>query len=66
MTTSPGFRDLRVYQLAFRLATEIFNDSKLFPHEEKYSLTDQVRHASRSVAEILERDLARSNIPKCL
>ncbi len=56
MSTSHGFRDLRVYQLAFKLATEIFNDSKLFPHEERYSLTNQVRRASRSVvANIGER-----------
>jgi four helix bundle protein len=48
--TSQGFRDLRVYQLAFRLAMEIFHLSKGFPKEEKYSLTDQIRRASRSVA----------------
>jgi four helix bundle protein len=45
-----GFRDLKVYQLAYRLAMEIFQDSKHFPLEEKYSLTDQIRRASRSVA----------------
>ena len=48
--TSQGFRDLKVYQLAFRLAMEIFHLSKGFPKEEKYSLTDQIRRASRSVA----------------
>ena len=48
--TSQGFRDLKVYQLAFRLAMEIFKLSKGFPKEEKYSLTDQIRRASRSVA----------------
>lgn len=54
MTTSHGFRDLRVDQLAFTLATEIFKESKHFPLEERYSLTDQVRRASRSVANIGE------------
>jgi four helix bundle protein len=49
MPTSPGFRGLHVYQLAFKLAMEIFNESKKFPPEEKYSLTDQIRRASRSV-----------------
>lgn len=44
-----GFRDLKVYQLAYRLAMEIFQLSKTFPKEEKYSLTDQVRRSSRSV-----------------
>ncbi len=42
-------RDLKVYQLAFEVAMEIFELSKAFPSEEKYSLTDQIRRASRSV-----------------
>lgn len=49
MPTSRGFRGLKVYQLAFRLAMEIFHESKRFPIEERYSLTDQMRRASRSV-----------------
>lgn len=64
MSTSHGFRDLRVYQLAFELATEIFNDSKLFPHEEKYSLTDQVRRASRSVAANIGEGYRKKQYPK--
>jgi four helix bundle protein len=42
-------RDLEVYQLAFDLAMKIFELSKSFPKEERYSLTDQVRRSSRSV-----------------
>src|SRR5947207_5062239 len=45
-----GHRDLRVYQLAYRLAMEVFNLSKSFPREEVYSLTNQIRRSSRSVA----------------
>ena len=41
--------DLEVYQLAFDTAMKIFELSKNFPPEEKYSLTDQIRRASRSV-----------------
>ena len=41
--------DLEVYQLAFKLAMRVFEVSKAFPREETYSLTDQVRRASRSV-----------------
>ena len=44
-----GFRDLKVYQLAYNLAGEIFDVSRTFPKEEQYSLTDQIRRASRSV-----------------
>lgn len=43
------FRDLTVYKKAFALAMEVFEISKKFPPEEKYSLTDQVRRSSRSV-----------------
>jgi len=39
----------KVYRLAFELAMEIFEISKKFPKEERYSLTDQVRRSSRSV-----------------
>ncbi len=42
-------QDTKVYQLAFELAMEIFEVSKKFSAEEKYSLTDQVRRSSRSV-----------------
>jgi len=45
-----GHRDLKVFQLAYKLAMEIFNESKSFPKEERYSLTDQIRRSSRSVA----------------
>ncbi len=42
-------KDLEVYKLAYEQAMEIFVLTKDFPKEEKYSLTDQVRRASRSV-----------------
>lgn len=44
------FKDLTVYKKAFELAMEIFEISKSFPREETYSLTDQIRRSSRSVA----------------
>jgi len=42
-------RDLEVYRLAFDAAMRIFELTKRFPKEETYSLTDQIRRASRSV-----------------
>ena len=45
-----GHRDLKVFQLASRLAMEIFHLTKHFPREERYSLTDQIRRSSRSIA----------------
>ena len=43
-------RELDVYRLAFETAMEIFEISKIFPQEEKYSLTDQIRRSSRAVS----------------
>jgi len=45
-----SYRDLRVYQAAMDAAMDIFQLSKSFPAEEKYSLTDQMRRSSRSVS----------------
>lgn len=42
-------RDLEAYKLAFNCAMEIFEITKAFPSEEKYSLADQIRRSSRSV-----------------
>lgn len=44
-----SFKDLIVYQKAFRLAMEIFHITKNFPKEEKYGLVIQIRKSSRSV-----------------
>ena len=43
------FRDLIVYKKAFQLVMEIFQMTKTFPKEEKFSLIDQIRRSSRSV-----------------
>ena len=42
-------KDLKVYQMAYQLAMEIFEITKKFPKAEAYSLTDQMRRSSRSV-----------------
>lgn len=43
------FRDLEVYQNALATGLRVYEQSKRFPPEEKYSLTDQIRRSSRSV-----------------
>src|SRR2546428_12696357 len=45
-----GHRDLKVYQLAYKLAMEVFSETKTFPPDERFSLTSQIRRSSRSVA----------------
>jgi four helix bundle protein len=42
-------QDLDVYRRAFDAAMAIFQQSKTFPKEEQYALTDQIRRSSRSV-----------------
>jgi four helix bundle protein len=42
--------DLEVYRKSFDVAMEVFDLSKRFPRKETYSLTDQIRRASRSVS----------------
>jgi len=49
MTNIRSFRELKVWKQAMNLAMEIFEITKGFPTEEKYSLTDQIRRSSRSV-----------------
>jgi four helix bundle protein len=43
------YKDLRVYKGAMEAAMEIFELTKQFPPEEKYSMADQIRRFSRSV-----------------
>jgi four helix bundle protein len=64
MASSQGFRDLRVYQLAFELAMEIFSLSKSFPQEERFSLTDQIRRSSRSVSANIAEGYCKKQYPK--
>ncbi len=59
-----GHRDLKVFQLAYKLAMDIFNLSKSFPKDEKYSLTDQIRRSSRSVAANIAEGFRKRQYPK--
>jgi four helix bundle protein len=43
-------KELAVWQDALDAAMDIFHMTKTFPAEEKYSLVDQIRRSSRSVA----------------
>ena len=58
-----GYRDLKVYQRAFSLAMEIFDLSKKFPHEERYSMTSQIRRSSRSVAANIAEGFRKRQYP---
>jgi four helix bundle protein len=64
MSQANSFRDLIVYQKAYKLAMEIFEISKSYPKEEKYSLTDQIRRSSRSVTSNIAEAWARKRYVK--
>ncbi len=44
------FRDLVVWQRSHELVLEIYKITKLFPNEEKFGLTSQVRRSASSIA----------------
>lgn len=59
-----GFRDLIVYQKSYKLAMDIFEITKTFPKEEKYSLVDQIRRSSRSVSSNIAEAWVKRKYPK--
>jgi len=52
-------KELKVYKSAYELSMEIFELSKEWPPEERYSLTDQIRRSSRSVCSNLREAWAK-------
>jgi len=51
------FRDLDVYRRAFDAAMKIFELTKTFPSDERFSMVDQMRRASRSVCSNIADDV---------
>ena len=58
-----GVRDLDVYKVAFEVQQHLFRLKKLFPKEEVYSLTDQIRRSSRSVGANISEAWAKRRYP---
>jgi len=58
-----GHRDLKVFQLAYALAMEIFLKTKTFPQDERYSLISQIRRSSRSVAANIAEGFRKRQYP---
>ena len=61
---SQGFHDLKVYQMSYKLAMEIFHLSKSFSKEETYALTDQIRRSSRSICTNIAEGYRKRIYPK--
>jgi four helix bundle protein len=63
MPAFQSFRDLDAYRVALDAAHRIFHRSKKFPREEVYSLTSQIRRASRAVSSMIAEAWARRRYP---
>jgi four helix bundle protein len=57
-------KDLKVFQLSFEAGMDVFRISKLFPKEETYSLTGQIRRSSRSVSGNIAEAFRKRKYPK--
>jgi len=56
-------KDLEIYNLSFKLAMEVFEATKVFPTEERYSLVDQARRSSRSIPANIREGFAKRKYP---
>ncbi len=64
MESIRSYKELRVYQAAMDAAMRIFDLTKGFPPEEKYSMVDQVRRSSRSVCANIAETWRKRRYPK--
>ncbi len=58
-----SFRDLETYKKARQATLVLFDVSRSFPREEKYSLIDQVRRSSRAVGAMIAEAWAKRRYP---
>ena len=58
-----SFRELRVYKAATELQQAVFQTSKIWTHEEKFSLTDQVHRSLRAIGANIAESWAKRNYP---
>ncbi len=56
-------KDLEVYNRSFQVAMVIFEKTKIFPAEEKYSLVSQILRSSRSVSANIREGYAKRKYP---
>jgi four helix bundle protein len=57
-------KDLKVFQVSYKAALDIYKLTKTFPREEIYSLTDQIRRSSRSVPANIAEAWRKRRYPK--
>jgi four helix bundle protein len=57
-----SYRDLNVWQLAMTLVVEVYRVSDLFPRDERFGLTSQLRRAAVSIAANIAEGQSRASI----
>jgi four helix bundle protein len=58
-----SYKDLQVWQKAYDLCLEVYRTTKIFPTEEKYGLTSQLRRAAVSVPSNIAEGYGRKTTP---
>jgi four helix bundle protein len=66
MERTNSFKDLIVWQKSHQLVLAIYTITKTFPKEEIFSLTNQVRRASVSIAANISEGYKKKTIPNKL
>lgn len=59
-----NYKELKVWQRAYKLSLEIYRVTKSFPNDEKYGLTSQMRRAAVSVPSNIAEGYGRKTIPE--
>jgi len=55
------FRDLNIWKLGVEVAKDVYKETKLFPHEELYGLSSQMRRAAVSIPSNIAEGFARKH-----
>ena len=61
MSTGKGYRDLRVWQEAMKLAEWVYRVTSMYPKEEAYGLTAQTRKSVVSIPSNIAEGAARNS-----
>ena len=64
MTAVRSFRDLDVYQRAYRLSLDVHKATLGFPKMEQYALGDQMRRGSKSICANLAEGFAKQRVSR--
>jgi len=58
-----GFEDLELWKKSREFKNDVYNETKIFPPEEKFRLTDQILRSSRAINSLLAEGHGRFTYP---